>query len=93
MALPNKLANPMPESADAFAESFQKSVDALLREMQASLENIERMRVETDRVRAASDSLLEQILKGIEQRIQTRKQEIAQLNAEKEILQARLLTI
>lgn len=93
MALPNKLANPMPESVDAFAESFQEAADGYLREMQTSLENIERMRVETDQIRATSDSLLEKFLKEVEQRIQTRNQEIAQLNAEKEILQAQLLAL
>ena len=91
MALPNELVNPLPESLEASDESFKRAFATYLQEMQTSLENIERMRRETEPVRAASDSLIQRILNEVEQRIQIRKQEIAQLNAENEILRAKLL--
>ena len=93
MALPNKLAHPLIEPVEEFTENDQETAAFNLKEIQTSLANIQRMQIETEQVRAVSEPLIEKILHEVTQRIQVRQQEIAELKAEKEILQAKLLAV
>lgn len=90
MALPNEVANQLPEPTELLTDQDQQAVIACLQEIQAVLEHIQQTRKETEQLRAAAEPLLDQLLNDSAQRIVARQNEINQLKAEAEILQARL---
>lgn len=90
MALPNELANQLPESTELLTAQDQQAAIACLQEIQAVLEHIQQTREETEKLRAVSEPLLDQLLRDSAQRILARQNEINQLKAEAEVLRARL---